>query len=253
MDMVKVGGILLKIIWRSFFLQAWWNFERLQSIGLLYTLLPLLDHLYKNEREKYFQRKKFYEEYFNTNPLFFPIMLGALVKMEMEYAGGKIKEDIISSFKVRMMSTLGAIGDTYGWAGFRPLSAFAGILIGVLISPVAGLIVFVVIYNSFSFFLRIRGFFLGYRYGVEIVDMIGNRNPYRIAKILFTVNSVLSASLFSYLIFWSYVHQFFSFEGVFAGFVIGLFMVIFPGDFVILFYYIILITGDRLWPEILKM
>ena len=37
------------IFLRTFFLQALWNFERLQNIGFLYILYPVFKSLYKDK------------------------------------------------------------------------------------------------------------------------------------------------------------------------------------------------------------
>ena len=250
---MKKLRILIRIIWRSFFIQAWWNFERLQSLGLLYTLLPLLKELYKNDPEKLLKRKKFYEEYFNTNPIFFSILAGALAKLEIKLSKGEIDEDTISTFKVRMMSTLGAIGDTLTWNGVRPLAAFTGTIVTFAVNPLGGLITYITLYNTFHLFIRIRGFFLGYKKEVQIIDAIMEKNPMRLARLMQTVDVVISAMIFAYLIFWIYQMEFFSFIGFGAGPIIAILYFFIPSDLVTIIYFIILIIGEKLWPEIAKL
>ncbi len=250
---MKKLNILLKIIWRSFFIQAWWNFERLQSLGLLYTLLPLLKYLYGNDKDQLLKRKKFYEEYFNTNPIFFSILAGALTKLELKLSRGEINEDTLSTFKVRMMSTLGAIGDTLTWNGIRPLSAFAGIIIALLIDPLWGLVVYIILYNTFHMYIRIRGFFLGYKNELHIIELIMEKNPMKLARLMQNFNVITSAILFAYLIFWIYEKEFFSFAGLGAGPIIAIFYLFLPSDLVTITYFIILIIGEKLWPEVAKL
>ena len=57
-----------KIIFlRTFFLQALWNFERLQNVGFLYILYPVLKNLYPN-KEKRKEVLLRHIGFFNTNP-----------------------------------------------------------------------------------------------------------------------------------------------------------------------------------------
>ena len=40
------------IFLRTFFLQALWNFERLQNVGFLYILYPVFKSLYKDKEKR---------------------------------------------------------------------------------------------------------------------------------------------------------------------------------------------------------
>ena len=71
--MFKIYG---KMFFKSFFLQALWNFERLQNIGFLFVLKPFVDKVYPDrERRKealirhtgFFQHASLYGEYNNCD------------------------------------------------------------------------------------------------------------------------------------------------------------------------------------------
>ena len=119
--------VLLKVVLRSFFLQAWWNYKRLQSIGLLYSILPCLKKLHSGDMLQ--KRVIYYTEYFNTNPYFASIIMGVLCNLEEKLAKGESSEEEINLFKTRLMSTFGSIGDAITWNGVRPVAAFFGGLI----------------------------------------------------------------------------------------------------------------------------
>ena len=40
-----------KVFWRSFMYGASWNYERMQNLGFLYTILPTLKKIYKDKKE----------------------------------------------------------------------------------------------------------------------------------------------------------------------------------------------------------
>ncbi len=42
----------LSVAWRSTFLQASWNYERMQNLGFAYAMMPALKKLYKNKEDR---------------------------------------------------------------------------------------------------------------------------------------------------------------------------------------------------------
>ncbi len=73
------------IFLRTFFLQALWNFERLQNIGFLYILYPVIKSLYKDKEE----RKKVllrHIGFFNTNPYMANIIIAMVINAENNIA-----------------------------------------------------------------------------------------------------------------------------------------------------------------------
>ncbi|MBD3224490.1 MAG: PTS mannose family transporter subunit IID, partial [Caldithrix sp.] len=73
----------LSIFFRSFLLQAGWNFKSMLSIGFVFALLPVAKRLYKTNEE----RKKFllrHIGFFNAHPYFASYALGAIAKIEEE-------------------------------------------------------------------------------------------------------------------------------------------------------------------------
>lgn len=42
-----------KVFWRSFMYGASWNYERMQNLGFLYTILPTLKKIYKDKKRRY--------------------------------------------------------------------------------------------------------------------------------------------------------------------------------------------------------
>ena len=62
------------IFLRTFFLQALWNFERLQNVGFLYILYPVLKKLYP-DKEKRKEALLRHIGFFNTNPYMVTIII----------------------------------------------------------------------------------------------------------------------------------------------------------------------------------
>lgn len=72
---------LLKVFWRSFPLQACFNFERMQNVGFCYSMLPILKKLYTDKKELSAALKR-HLEFFNTTPQTVTFITGACIALE---------------------------------------------------------------------------------------------------------------------------------------------------------------------------
>lgn len=70
----------------SFAVQAGFNYERYQNLGLLAILLPALRDIHSEPGELKRSLER-YAGYFNTNPYLATFTAGALIKAEEEIAG----------------------------------------------------------------------------------------------------------------------------------------------------------------------
>ena len=173
------GWDLLKVFYRTFYLQVLWNFERYLSYGVAYTLLPVLRKIYPS-KDELSQALSRHLEYFNTHPYMASFVLGAIVKMEKEKqelprAKQKQKEDEISALKVGMMGPVAAMGDNLFWATVRP---YCGLIAVTLVLSHAFQVkgqywiiplLFLVVYNVAHVGLRSMGFLQGWRKGDQVV------------------------------------------------------------------------------------
>jgi PTS system mannose-specific IID component len=73
------------------------------------------------------------------------------------------------------MGPYAAMGDTFIWGAWRPLSAIGAVVLtmeGVLWAP----LIFLIMYNPVPFYVRLKGFIEGYRRGMRGIDFIGGLN-----------------------------------------------------------------------------
>ncbi len=171
---------LLGVFWRSFFLQSSWSYDRMQSLGFAFALLPVLRRLYGKGGE-FPQRLAAHMEYFNTQPYFASFILGAAAKREEERAAGTEEADP-SEVKKTLMAPLGALGDSFFWGALRPLAAaiaVATFLAGAWWAP----ILFLVLYNAVHVTLRWVLIREGYRTGGDAVALMGRYNFTGLARV----------------------------------------------------------------------
>jgi PTS system mannose-specific IID component len=144
-------------MWRHIITLQWsWNYERMQALGYCWSMLPVINKIYKNREERIAAIKR-HLVFYNTNPqVGSPPIFGATVALEAQR-----QPELVDSLKVGLMGPMAAIGDTTQAILFRPIVAvlaaslaLAGSAVGPLIMVLSGL---------FWTFLQIPLFRAGYR------------------------------------------------------------------------------------------
>ncbi len=194
----------LRIYFRSFLLQASWNFENLQNLGFLYLVLPGLRSIYGDELSIDVQQRQV--TYFNTHPYFAPLIAGTTLRMEERlHAGDDVAIDP-DAYKKMVMAPFAAMGDALFWGGVRPLAALIGLLIasqGSLWAPV----VFLVLFNLPHLFFRAAGLALGYFQELRAIETIQTCRFPDLAIRLKESSTILIGVLCAYLSFKGCEHQ----------------------------------------------
>jgi PTS system mannose-specific IID component len=88
------------------------------------------------------------------------LILGASVRLEERVAAGEADPRSIGTFKVGLMGSLGAIGDSFFWGALRPMASVAGALLAML-HPLLGIAAMLLLYNGVHLMVRRRGFDAG--------------------------------------------------------------------------------------------
>jgi PTS system N-acetylgalactosamine-specific IID component len=157
---------LNKMTWRSLFLQASFNYERMQAGGWLYGLIPGLKKIHKN-KDDLSKSMSMHMEFFNTHPFLVTFIMGIVIAMEEN----KEHPDTIRAIKVATMGPLGGIGDALFWMTLLPISAGIGASMAVQ-GNIAGPFVFLIIFNIVHFALRFGLMNYGYNTGVKAMDSL---------------------------------------------------------------------------------
>lgn len=158
-------------VWRTFFIQATWNFERMQNLGFLFAVMPVLRQLYSGKDLEEAARR--HVQFFNTHPYFASTIVGSVVKLEEDAArAGQPPDRNLNALKVGLMGSLGAVGDSLFWAALRPLAAWLMVFAAMLGAPAAGLVLFGLAYNLPHLIVRFGGAAIGYAAGLDVVRQL---------------------------------------------------------------------------------
>ena len=164
-------SVMWRTFWRSKFLQASWNYERMQGLGYAYIIEPTIDHFVTDPQQRY-ERKLRHIEFFNTQPYVANLVTGINMALEERLqAGDKAYDRLITSIKLGMMGPLAGVGDSIFWGTLRPLLASIGATLAMR-GSVLGPILFFVSWNVIRLGARWGLLTYGYRLGTRIVHII---------------------------------------------------------------------------------
>lgn len=156
-------SVVRSAMWRHLITLQWsWNYERMQALGYLYSMLPIINEVYKDKAERIAAMKR-HLVFYNTNPqVGSPPIFGATVALEAQREG-----EAVDSLKVGLMGPLAGIGDTIQAILYRPIVAvfaaslaLGGSYFGPALIFLSGILWTV---------LMIPLFYFGYRQGIGVV------------------------------------------------------------------------------------
>ncbi len=175
----KLGFALkVRLFMRSLSLQASWNHERMQNLGLLVAMLPWARrHRGDLNRDRTFCRR--YYEYFNTNPYLANFVIGGLVRLEDDRAAGlDVPLGMTATFRDSLGRAFASLGDQLFWLGLRPAVVMAICLLG-LFWQMAALISVIALFAVGQLVVRWRSLDQGYRLGLDLVDLLQDKRWHR--------------------------------------------------------------------------
>ncbi|HWQ17831.1 MAG TPA: PTS system mannose/fructose/sorbose family transporter subunit IID [Sulfolobales archaeon] len=158
---------LLKSYLKVTFAGQWaWNYERMQGTAYAFTM----SHIEKKLRKDPEELKKWmsvHNEFYNTNPIMTPAILGMNIALE---EGGADMETI-RSLKTSLMGPLAGLGDGLFWFTWRPIVFGLGaglVLTAGLLGVLASFILWTPVVLAVGwFFLR-----FGYERGLGMVSLL---------------------------------------------------------------------------------
>ena len=184
---------------RAMLLQATWNYERQQGVGFAWALLPALERLVPDPEERA-RRLAVHTAYFNTQPSFASLALGAVAALEERRADGEpIDDAAITRIKYVLGSSLAALGDRLFWFTLRPFAAALGVLLALIFGPMGAAAMWVC-YNTVHLGVRALGVGWGYRGGPGALDARLRGRFERLTHALATLGTALVGVLTAWLL-----------------------------------------------------
>jgi len=171
---------LNKMVWTSLFLQASFNYERMQSGGWVYSLIPGLKKIHTNKKDLSTSLTD-HMEFFNTHPFPVTFIQGVILAMEEN----KEDRDTIRGIKVALMGPFGGIGDALFYLTLLPITG------GIAASlsqqgNIFGPILFILAFNLVHFGVRFGLMHFGHSTGTSAISSLktGTKKVSRAASIV---------------------------------------------------------------------
>jgi PTS system mannose-specific IID component len=166
--------VLWRVFFRSLFLQAAWNPQGMQNLGLAYAVYPALEALYP-DKDKRVEAVRRHLTFFNTHPYVAAAIVGGVLFHELRVARGEEPPELVIKFKSALMGPLAALGDGFFWRSLRPaVGAVCALLVPWLHAWAA--VLFLVLYNVVHLWMRARLYRIGFHEGDRLVSTLARAN-----------------------------------------------------------------------------
>lgn len=165
----------LRTAWLNwmYYFQSCYNYERMQGIGFLHAMSPIIKRLYKDDPEGRKEAMHRHIQFFNTENALGSAVIGLTAAMEeQKKKGADLNDEAFSSIKTGLMGPLAGVGDTLWQGVVIPLLIvfFIGFAMkGSVAAPILYSVIFFALYYGAGYWLLK----LGYNKGSEkILEMM---------------------------------------------------------------------------------
>lgn len=157
---------LNKMVWLSCFLQASFNYERMQACGWLWAMLPGLQKIHTN-KEDLKASMAHNLDFLNTHPFLVTFVMGIVLSLEQN----KADTATIRSVRISAAGPLGGIGDALFWLTLVPITA--GLTANMAMEgQIIGAVLFLIIFNAVQFAVRFGLMYWSYGLGTKAVTLL---------------------------------------------------------------------------------
>lgn len=164
----KVDNKLLnKVFFRNFMYGSSWNYERMQNLGFLYVILPILKSVYKDDKKGLSEAMTRHMEFFNTHQSTAPFIMGVTAALEEKEKNEGAKS--IRGLKTGLMGPLAGIGDSMIGLTITPIIFSIGASYGIE-GNAFGIFLALFLFNIFNVSLKYFGLKYGYSKGSELLS-----------------------------------------------------------------------------------
>ncbi len=173
-----------QFVWRSWAIQASWNYERQMNMGFMYGIAPILDKIYQKpeDKEKKIEAYNRHMQYYNCTPQTSAFVLGLASSMEEQYYEDQenMNPEAISAVKTSLMGPLSGVGDSFFQGTVRVLAFGLGINLaqeGSILGPILAMVIsfvpsILVTYYSGKFGYTMGNTYLAKLYREGLMDKV---------------------------------------------------------------------------------
>ena len=180
---------------RSLFINAAWNYKKMQNIGFVYALSPLAGP-FAEKGQRLLTR---HTDTFSTHPYMASLIIGSIAKLE---ANNEQECPEALRQKQALMGPFAAMGDPFFWGTLRPTAGIIAVIMalsGYSCAP----ILFFMLYNAVHFWIRGNGFIEASRDGAGALEFLRRiRLPEKTQKIKWFSLVLLAFLAGSFFIRW---------------------------------------------------
>ena len=175
---------------RSLFLEASWNSQGQQNLGLAAAIDPALKRIHppgaalKSARERAL-------DFFNTNPVLSGLAIGVLIRLEEELAIGRIGLTERGRLSANLNAALASMGDALFWQSWLPLCALAAVWAVLSLGQWWAPLILPGLFCLPALPVRLGGLYLGYARGGGIIDLLARLKVQRLAQRIRRVMALL--------------------------------------------------------------
>lgn len=187
-------GDLNKIFWNLQTLQFPFNYEKLQTIGFLHSMVPVFNRLYKDaDKETRVRAMQRHLEFYNSQANTGALIMGIVAALE-EKTANEEKETVIA-VKTGLMGPLAGLGDSLLKFTWLPICGSIGASFA-LQGNILGPIIMFLMFNIANIFTKYYFIHYGYNKGVNIIEQSKNSNIIqRISNVANVVGVMVLGSL----------------------------------------------------------
>ncbi|MEG0164016.1 PTS system mannose/fructose/sorbose family transporter subunit IID [Anaerorhabdus sp.] len=161
------------VYWRSMCHEATFSYERMQSVGFIWTLAPILKRFYGDDEEELKKACIRHTTFFNVTVQIVTFIYGVALALEEKNVNDPEEDlnNLITTAKTALMGPMSAIGDTFYWGTFKIIATGVGCSLCIQGNPL-GVLAFILLYNIPNWGIRWYILKLGYRLGENFVESL---------------------------------------------------------------------------------
>lgn len=161
----------MSVFWRSFTMEWAWNYERQMNLGYCFTMIPMINKIYSDKKERVAAYKR-HLEFFNITPWLSTFPLGISIALEEQNAQSEeFDTSIINNTKIALMGPISGIGDSFFWGTLRIIATGIGTSLAIE-GNILGPILFLLVFNIPALLARYFGLKWGYSLGSDFIEKI---------------------------------------------------------------------------------